>query len=239
MPPLRVSYHSPLVVSAGPWTGNRPSTFRRPSSRCAPISRAASRSGSRAGRSERQYERILEARLRDEAPALRPARRPALRDRRHPLRHRAQQGAEGHRRPVAAADGQARACSGRAGTATACRSSSRSRRSWARTPGRWTPRRSAQRCEEHALKFVDVMRTEFKRLGCLGNWDDPYLTLAKDYEATIARQLAGFVARGAGLPRQEAGALVPRPPHRAGRGGGRVRRPRLASAVVSEPRAQP
>jgi isoleucyl-tRNA synthetase len=53
-----------------------------------------------------------------------------------------------------------------------------------------------QRCEEHALKFVDVMRTEFKRLGCLGNWDDPYLTLAKDYEATIARQLAGFVSNG-------------------------------------------
>jgi isoleucyl-tRNA synthetase len=50
-----------------------------------------------------------------------------------------------------------------------------------------------ERCQEHALRFVDVMRTEFKRLGCVGNWDDPYLTLAKDYEATIARQLAGFV----------------------------------------------
>src|SRR5436190_3111733 len=53
-----------------------------------------------------------------------------------------------------------------------------------------------QRCEEHAMKFVDVMRTEFKRLGCVGNWDDPYMTLAKDYEATIARQLAGFVKAG-------------------------------------------
>jgi len=52
------------------------------------------------------------------------------------------------------------------------------------------------KCEEHAMKFVDVMRTEFKRLGCVGNWDDPYLTLAKDYEATIARQLAGFVKAG-------------------------------------------
>ena len=38
------------------------------------------------------------------------------------------------------------------------------------------------------------MRTEFKRLGCLGDWDDPYLTLAKDYEATIARA-AGRVRR--------------------------------------------
>ena len=28
-----------------------------------------------------------------------------------------------------------------------------------------------QRCEAYALNFVDVMRTEFKRLGCLGLWD--------------------------------------------------------------------
>jgi isoleucyl-tRNA synthetase len=52
------------------------------------------------------------------------------------------------------------------------------------------------RCEQHAMKFVDVMRGEFKRLGCLGRWDDPYLTLSRDYEATIARQLAGFVRAG-------------------------------------------
>ncbi len=92
-----------------------------------------------------------------------------------------------------------------------------------------------QRCEEHAMKFVDVMRTEFKRLGCLGRWDDPYLTLAKDYEATIARQLAGFVARGLRLPRQEAGALVLRPPHGAGRGRGRVRGPRLTVDLRAVP----
>src|SRR5262245_57000360 len=52
------------------------------------------------------------------------------------------------------------------------------------------------RCEAHARKYVDVMRVEFKRLGCLGTWDDPHLTLSKDYEATIARQLAGFVRAG-------------------------------------------
>jgi isoleucyl-tRNA synthetase len=53
-----------------------------------------------------------------------------------------------------------------------------------------------RKCEEHALKFVDVMRGEFKRLGCHGIWDDPYLTLSKDYEATIVRQLAAFARRG-------------------------------------------
>jgi isoleucyl-tRNA synthetase len=51
-------------------------------------------------------------------------------------------------------------------------------------------------CQAHALKFVDVMRAEFKRLGCHGRWDDPYLTLSKEYEATIARQLAGFARAG-------------------------------------------
>jgi isoleucyl-tRNA synthetase len=53
-----------------------------------------------------------------------------------------------------------------------------------------------QRCQAHALKFVDVMRAEFKRLGCLGQWDDPYLTLSREYEATVVRQLADFTRRG-------------------------------------------
>jgi isoleucyl-tRNA synthetase len=53
-----------------------------------------------------------------------------------------------------------------------------------------------QRCEAHALKFVDVMRSEFKRLGVVGTWDTPYLTLSKDYEATIVRVLAGFARQG-------------------------------------------
>ncbi|MHB8762597.1 MAG: isoleucine--tRNA ligase [Coriobacteriia bacterium] len=38
-------------------------------------------------------------------------------------------------------------------------------------------------CRDYALKFVDVQRDEFKRLGVRGDWDDPYLTLAPAYEA--------------------------------------------------------
>ena len=38
-------------------------------------------------------------------------------------------------------------------------------------------------CRDYALKFVDVQREEFKRLGVRGDWDDPYLTLAHEYEA--------------------------------------------------------
>ena len=38
-------------------------------------------------------------------------------------------------------------------------------------------------CREYALKFVDVQRDEFKRLGVRGDWADPYLTLVPSYEA--------------------------------------------------------
>jgi isoleucyl-tRNA synthetase len=58
------------------------------------------------------------------------------------------------------------------------------------------PRAFRQKCEAHARKFVDVMRADFRRLGCLGTWDEPYLTLAPAYEATIVRVMAAFVARG-------------------------------------------
>lgn len=39
------------------------------------------------------------------------------------------------------------------------------------------------KCREYALKFVDIQRSEFKRLGVLGDWDNPYLTLNHNYEA--------------------------------------------------------
>jgi isoleucyl-tRNA synthetase len=51
------------------------------------------------------------------------------------------------------------------------------------------------KCEAHARKFVDVMRADFRRLGCVGIWDEPYLTLNKDYEATIVRVLAAFAGK--------------------------------------------
>ena len=38
-------------------------------------------------------------------------------------------------------------------------------------------------CRDYAMKWIDVQREEFKRLGVLGDWDNPYLTLNHDYEA--------------------------------------------------------
>ncbi len=49
---------------------------------------------------------------------------------------------------------------------------------------------------DYAMKYVNVQREEFKRLGILGDWDKPYLTLAKGYEAEIVRAFAKLVRGG-------------------------------------------
>ncbi|WP_321403553.1 isoleucine--tRNA ligase [Maridesulfovibrio sp.] len=51
-------------------------------------------------------------------------------------------------------------------------------------------------CREYAAKFVDIQRKEFKRLGVLGNWEDPYLTMKPEYEAATARELGRFMEKG-------------------------------------------
>lgn len=53
-----------------------------------------------------------------------------------------------------------------------------------------------QHCRKYAERFIDIQREEFKRLGGLGEWENPYLTMSYDYEATIARELGRFFARG-------------------------------------------
>jgi len=58
-----------------------------------------------------------------------------------------------------------------------------------------------QACAAYARKYIDLQRAQFKRLGVLGDWDKPYLTLDKEYEADELRLFAdivdqGFVYRG-------------------------------------------
>ena len=53
-----------------------------------------------------------------------------------------------------------------------------------------------RRCRGYAEKFIDIQRQEFKRLGVTGDWEDPYLTMSFDYEATIARELGKFISQG-------------------------------------------
>jgi isoleucyl-tRNA synthetase len=51
-------------------------------------------------------------------------------------------------------------------------------------------------CRDHAMKYVDIQRAEFKRLGVLGQWDRPYLTLDPTYEQAIVEALAVFTRGG-------------------------------------------
>lgn len=53
-----------------------------------------------------------------------------------------------------------------------------------------------KRCFDYALSYVTIMREEFQRLGVLGRWQDPYLTLNPVYEAVILRVLASAVDQG-------------------------------------------
>ena len=53
------------------------------------------------------------------------------------------------------------------------------------------------KARDYAQRFVDVQREQFKRLGVSGDWDRPYLTMAKDYELTIIRVFKELVGAGA------------------------------------------
>jgi len=51
-------------------------------------------------------------------------------------------------------------------------------------------------CRDYARRFIDIQRNEFKRLGVLGEWDNPYLTMNFPYEATIVREFGKFAMNG-------------------------------------------
>src|SRR5580692_10460128 len=51
-------------------------------------------------------------------------------------------------------------------------------------------------CREFASRYVDQHRRDFKRLGVFGQWEDPYLTMSPQYEATIADAFVTFLEKG-------------------------------------------
>jgi isoleucyl-tRNA synthetase len=51
-------------------------------------------------------------------------------------------------------------------------------------------------CREHAANALKSQTRDFKRLGILGLWEDPYLTMSSHYEAETARQFGRFLERG-------------------------------------------
>jgi isoleucyl-tRNA synthetase len=58
------------------------------------------------------------------------------------------------------------------------------------------PRAFRQACREYALEQVNVQRSDFKRLGILGDWENPYLTMLPKYEAEQLRALAQILRNG-------------------------------------------
>ena len=48
-------------------------------------------------------------------------------------------------------------------------------------------------CQAYAAKYLDIQRNEFKRLGVIGEWAEPYKTMNHPYQAAIVRALGKFV----------------------------------------------
>ncbi len=50
-----------------------------------------------------------------------------------------------------------------------------------------------RRCQEYAAKFVKLQSTQFQRLGIMGEWENPYITMAPQYEADVLEVFARLV----------------------------------------------
>ena len=84
----------------------------------------------------------------------------------------------------------------RAGIVMACPLNIRWTRNWGRKEKTLSQTEIRQRCRAYAEKFIDIQREEFKRLGVLGEWDNPYLTMNYAYEAVIIREFGRFALQG-------------------------------------------
>ena len=86
-------------------------------------------------------------------------------------------------------------------------------------------------CKNYALAQLDKQRTQFKRLGVWGEWDNLYLTLRPEYEARQI-EILGKWSNGATSIRPSSPSTGCRLPNRSGGSGNRVRRSPLPSIYV-------
>lgn len=80
-------------------------------------------------------------------------------------------------------------------------------------------------CREFAQKWLDIQREEFKRLGVMGDWDNPYVTMDYKAEASIARELGKFLMNGSLYMGSKPVMWSVVEKNRPGRGRGRISRP--------------
>jgi isoleucyl-tRNA synthetase len=62
--------------------------------------------------------------------------------------------------------------------------------------GKVSPAEFRSLCRAFATRYVEQHKRDFQRLGVLGRWDDPYLTMNHDYEAVVAGALLDFMEKG-------------------------------------------
>ncbi len=62
--------------------------------------------------------------------------------------------------------------------------------------GKVSPAEFRQMCRAYATRYVEQHKRDFKRLGVFGRWNDPYLTMSHEYEATIAGAFLDFMEKG-------------------------------------------
>src|SRR6266568_3984541 len=62
--------------------------------------------------------------------------------------------------------------------------------------GKVPPAEFRKLCREFATRYIEQHKKDFKRLGVFGRWNDPYLTMSFDYEATIANAFLDFMEKG-------------------------------------------
>jgi len=62
--------------------------------------------------------------------------------------------------------------------------------------GKVPPAEFRKLCRQFATRFVEQHKRDFKRLGIFGRWNDPYLTMSHEYEATIAGAFLDFMEKG-------------------------------------------
>src|SRR5271154_1469870 len=61
--------------------------------------------------------------------------------------------------------------------------------------GKVPPAEFRRKCREFAMRYVELNRTDFKRLGVFGDWEKPYLTMSPQYEACIAEAFLTFLEK--------------------------------------------
>jgi isoleucyl-tRNA synthetase len=59
-----------------------------------------------------------------------------------------------------------------------------------------TPAQIRKACRKYAAKYVELQKRDFIRLGILGRWEDPYITMSPHYQAVIAGAFVEFLDQG-------------------------------------------